>query len=94
MSIAQMINHYGTPSTGLDGTPYIYYHYGSHWIAAQLSRFTSMPTFLVYNFGFPVLFVSLFLKVFVQFALSLQMWLFNKLDDSAWFVLVLMCLLV
>ena len=37
MSIAQMIKTYNIPSTGLDELPYFPYHYGSHFLFAQIS---------------------------------------------------------
>jgi hypothetical protein len=41
-SISQMIETYGIPSTGLDGLPYLHYHFGSHWIFAQFSKLIHM----------------------------------------------------
>jgi hypothetical protein len=94
LSIAQMIKNYGVASTGLDGTPSIYYHYGCHWIMAQLSKFTGIHLVHVYNFGYPLIFIPLFFSIFLQFIFQVQEWLFKKTDGELLFLLLLMCLFI
>lgn len=71
MSIAHMIKTYNMPSTGLDELPYFPYHYGSHFLFANLSRIlnTSIPD--MYNMGFPLIFLPVFFHllfiIFKQF---------------------------
>jgi hypothetical protein len=94
LSIAHMIKNYGEASTGLDGIPSIYYHYGSHWIMAQLSKFTGIHLVHMYSFGYPLIFIPLFFHVFLQFVFRVQEWLFKKTDGGLLFVLLLMCLFI
>jgi len=58
-SISNMMRTYGRPSTGLDGIPYIAYHYGSHWIVAALAPVCGQGTFEFYNCGTGILFIPL-----------------------------------
>lgn len=67
-SITHMIQTYGIPSTGLDGLPYLPYHFGSHWIFAQISRLIRINPIYFYQLCYPVIFIpfyfcSLFLFV-------------------------------
>jgi hypothetical protein len=94
LSIAHMIKNYGEASTGLDGIPSIYYHYGSHWIMAQLSKFTGIHLVHMYSFGYPLIFIPLFFHVFLQFVFRVQEWLFKKTDGGLLFLLLLMCLFI
>jgi hypothetical protein len=55
-SIAQMIKSYGLSSVGLHGVPYLPYHWGSHWIFAQLSSLLRMTPLDVYNVVVPTTF--------------------------------------
>jgi hypothetical protein len=58
-SISNMMRTYGRPSTGLDGIPYIAYHYGSHWLVAALAPVSGQGTFEFYNCGTGILFIPL-----------------------------------
>jgi hypothetical protein len=56
-SISNMLRTYGIPSTGLDGLPYVPYHYGSHWIFARLCNLLDVRVIDFYNRGFPIVFI-------------------------------------
>jgi hypothetical protein len=56
-SICNMLRTYGVPSTGLDGLPYVPYHFGSHWIFARLCNVLDVRVIDFYNRGYPVLFI-------------------------------------
>jgi hypothetical protein len=58
-SISNMMRTYGRPSTGLDGIPYIAYHYGSHWLVAALAPVCGEGVFEFYNCGTAILFIPL-----------------------------------
>jgi hypothetical protein len=58
-SISNMMRTYGRPSTGLDGVPYIAYHYGSHWLVAALAPVCAQGMFEFYNCGTAILFIPL-----------------------------------
>lgn len=71
-SISHMIQTYGIPSTGIDGLPYIHYHWGSHWIFAQLSKLIQINPFHFYELCYPVIFVSLFFYSILLFIVKLR----------------------
>jgi len=56
-TLTNMIRNYGKPSTGLDGLPYLAYHYGSHWLDASLAPLCGMETYDFICAGFGILFV-------------------------------------
>jgi hypothetical protein len=56
-SICNMLRTYGVPSTGLDGLPYVPYHFGSHWIFARLCNLLDVRVIDFYNRGYPILFI-------------------------------------
>jgi hypothetical protein len=55
-SIANMIRTYGVPSSGLDGVPYLPYHYGSHFLLTQLGKLLDLPGLDAYELTYPVVF--------------------------------------
>jgi len=59
-SISQMIRTYGIPTTGVDGLPAMRYHFGSHWLFAQLASLIQIPLLDFYNFGFGAVCISLY----------------------------------
>lgn len=61
-AVIGVIKTHGLPSTGLDGIPYLPYHWGSHWIFAQFSNILNMNGLLFCNIGFPLIFIPLYLK--------------------------------
>lgn len=66
VAIANMIKTYGIPSTGIDGIPYHFYHNGSHFIFAQISKVCQIDILIFYHVVFfimwvPLLFQNLFL---------------------------------
>jgi hypothetical protein len=67
VSIAQMIKTYSIPSTGLNGLPFFYYHFGSHFIFAFLSKTLNISAFTFYQLGFPAVFLPLFVKSLMGF---------------------------
>lgn len=70
ISISNMINTYQDPSTGLDGTPYMPYHWASHALFAGMSKLTSIDGITFYNLYYPVIFIPLFLKTFLSLAVE------------------------
>jgi hypothetical protein len=60
-SLANMIKTYGVPSTGLDGLVFCPYHFGTHFLFAQLSRLLQISVIDFYQLGFPVLFFPWFI---------------------------------
>jgi hypothetical protein len=65
-SITGMISTYGIPSTGLDGLPYCYHHWGAYWFFAGMSALLGIEPLKFVQLGFPVIFLPLFLWMFLQ----------------------------
>ncbi|MFZ6014101.1 MAG: hypothetical protein ACOYXT_27415 [Bacteroidota bacterium] len=84
-SFSQMLKTYSIPSTGLDGLPSMYYHYGSHWILGQLSTFTGTDVLTIYNVGYPVIFIPLFFYAFINLAIEMQQFLCGRIVVNGFF---------
>lgn len=59
-AFANMLRTYGAASTGLDGLPYIPYHWGTAWLFAQWSNVLGISVLDFYQLAFPVLMIPLF----------------------------------
>jgi hypothetical protein len=70
-SILHMIQTYGVPSTGIDGVPYLAYHYGSHWVFAQLAAIVDVDAVVFYQLGYPTLIVAFLLASWLGLAIRL-----------------------
>ncbi len=66
-AIAQMIKTYNVATIGVEGLQYFPYHFGSHFLFAQLSNLLKLDLVVFYPLSFPVIFIPTFLKVFLQF---------------------------
>jgi hypothetical protein len=71
-AIANMLKTHGIPSSGLDGLPYLPYHYGSHFIVVHLATLLRQPVLDCYQLVYPVLFVPFFLFALLHCALVLR----------------------
>jgi len=65
-AFSNMIKNYGIPSTGLNDTVYMSYHYLSHWVFAQFSKLLEINTLKFYEIGYPVIFLPLFFKLLLM----------------------------
>ncbi len=92
MSYAQMIKNYKIPSTGLNGVPFLQYHFGSHWIFAQLSKFSGFPMWTCYSLGYPLIFVPLFLKSVLILGIDIQKFLVRRPKMSLWGLICFFCI--
>jgi hypothetical protein len=72
ISTAQMIKTYGIPSTGLDGLPFLHYHFGSLYFFANISILLSCSASELYNYLYPICFLSLFFNILLQVALQIS----------------------
>jgi len=94
-AVSQMIKTYDISTTGLNGTPSLHYHFGSHWFFAQLSKLLNLNALTFYQVGYPIIFLPLFfnsLMLFVTelksgFGLSVKKW-DVAVDYIYWFILV------
>ena len=67
-SMANMLDTYGVPSTGLDGIPLIRYHFGSTWLYAHWSHLVGSDVLSFYSLGYPVIVLPLFFSAMLAFA--------------------------
>lgn len=62
LAVVRMIDTYGIPTTGIDGTPYLHYHWGSNYIALFIKRYLNISFINVYNIGIQAIFIPLFFQ--------------------------------
>jgi len=70
--IAKMYQTYQIPTTGIDGVVWMHYNTASHWLIGNMSLLLDIPTWLFYNLGYQVIFLSLFFRVLTSFTSDLQ----------------------
>ena len=85
-SMANMLDTYGVPTTGLDGIPLIRYHFGSTWLYAQWAHLLGSDVLTFYSLGYPVIVLPVFFASLLLFAAKLGASLRD--DWRAWLVLV------
>jgi len=68
--LCNMLRTYGVSSTGLDGLPFVAYHWGSHWLFAQLCNVLDVRVIDFYTRGYRVVFVPLGVLSLGTFAAS------------------------
>lgn len=90
-SISQMIKTYGVPSTGLNGVPYLHYHWGTHWLIAQLSNLLNISMLGFYQFAYPVIFIPLFFHSLLLFINQLRLFcgIKSNYDTKFWLLLII-----
>ncbi len=93
-SIAQMLKNYGTASTGLDGIPSFYYHYGSHWLFARISGLTGIAVIDCYNLGYLLVILPMFFKTFIELTLVIQRVTSGRLSMNLFYVALFFCLFI
>ncbi|MSQ82855.1 MAG: hypothetical protein EXR77_08055 [Myxococcales bacterium] len=71
-ALAHMVAVHGLPSTGLDGTPQVFYHFGSHWWMAQLAHLVGATPLEFYQFGFQVLAIPWIIQQIIGLSLDLR----------------------
>ena len=71
-ALAHMVAVHGIPSTGLDGTPQVFYHFGSHWWMAQLAGLVGATPLEFYQFGFQVLAIPWIIQQILGLSLDLR----------------------
>ncbi|HEV8514998.1 MAG TPA: hypothetical protein VGQ59_17075 [Cyclobacteriaceae bacterium] len=89
VSIAQMIKTYHIPSTGLNGIPFIHYHFGSHLIFACLSKTLNIHTLNFYQLAYPAVFIPLFIKSILGLPIAWSERLNREYKASIWSWIVL-----
>lgn len=84
----EMLVTYGRASTGLDGLPYMPYHFASHLLAGALAKLTHTSALTVYHFVFPWLLPVLYIAAFMMFVMALRPRTDWRTSVSFWIVIV------
>jgi len=71
-SLANMFRTYSVSSTGLDGVPFVPYHFGSNWLFAQLCNLLDVRVIDFYSRGYRVVFLPFGVYCLGVFASSLM----------------------
>jgi hypothetical protein len=71
-SLANMLETYGTPSTGLDGIPLVHYHFGSPFLFAKWSDLLGVDVLSFYSLGYPVIVLPLFFSALLTLAVEVR----------------------
>lgn len=71
-ALGNMLRTYHVASMGLDGVPYMAYHWGTPWLFAQLSNLTSQSVLEFYQLGYPITMIPLFFGGVVAFAMQMR----------------------
>jgi len=96
-SILNMIKTYGVAGFGLDGIDFhnpLHYHYGSHWIFAQLSNLLNLDGLEFFQFAFPIIFIPFLLQNILMFSIDLRECQFIKSNHELksdllfWFIFI------
>jgi hypothetical protein len=88
-AVIGVIKTHSYPSTGIDGIPYLPYHWGSHWFLANLSNLLNQNGLFISNLGFPVIIIPLYLKSIFYGVFSLRKYKKMDLNINLVFLLVL-----
>ena len=67
-ALGNMLRTYHVASVGLDGLPYMAYHWGTPWLFAQLSNLSDQSVLEFYQLGYPVTMIPLFFGGVLAFA--------------------------
>ena len=71
-SMANMLDTYGSPSTGIDGIPPVHYHFGSPLLFAKWSDLLQMDVLSFYSLGYPVIVLPLFFSALLTLGVELR----------------------
>jgi hypothetical protein len=71
-SLGNMLRTYGVASTGIDGLPYVPYHWGSAWLFAQWANLVGVDPLQFYQLTFPVTIIPFFFGGVVALAIFLR----------------------
>ncbi len=71
-ALANMIQLFNVPSTGVDGVIRIPYHFGSHWLFARWASLVGLPSFDFYQVGYPIIVVALWFSALATMVLEVR----------------------
>ncbi|MDR9410893.1 MAG: hypothetical protein RI573_18755, partial [Balneolaceae bacterium] len=85
-SLIESIVQNGIPSTGVHGTPFINYHWGSHYMIAGLQGLIGVRALPFLNIVYPAVFIPLFLKLLFKVFRSLALFRRVKVYNPLFFL--------
>ena len=99
-AISGMLKTYNVSSMGIDGLVPLSYHYGSHWIFAQIAGLLGTSSIQFYQLGYPVIFLPFLLHCFLIAGLELRNYLIKSdlatrpIRQDGWHWLIVLVFLV
>jgi hypothetical protein len=70
-ALGNMLRTYHVATMGLDGIPYMAYHWGTPWLFAQLSNLTGQTVLQFYQLGYAITFIPLFFGSVIAFGVQM-----------------------
>lgn len=71
-SMANMLETYGTVTTGIDGLAVIRYHFGSAWLFSKWAHLIGTDVLSFYSLGYPIIVIPIFLAAILLLAIELR----------------------
>lgn len=85
-AIAHILYNYNIPSTGLDGTPFLFYHIGIHrWVASSMHIFGGMPVTL-FAISRDIVWIPIFLFTLTSVTSYVNYWYAQREVSWVWSV--------
>jgi hypothetical protein len=97
-AFANMLRTYHIASTGIDGIPYVPYHWGTQWLFSQWSNLTGSRVIDFYQLGFPVTMIPYFFAGVLALAVGLRIRRVGHVSDvfrsdlGIWVVFLAACI--
>jgi len=73
-AIINMIQTHGVVSTGLNGIPSFFYHFGSHWIFTGFIKLLGTSATAFYNITFAIIFIPFWFSSLLLLAINIKKW--------------------
>ncbi|MGI9043031.1 MAG: hypothetical protein ACR2GK_02770 [Gemmatimonadaceae bacterium] len=72
VAMGNMLRVYGVPSTGLDGIPYAFYHYGTAWLFHRWADLAETDLLSFYSLGYALILIPLFFASIAMLAIEVR----------------------
>ncbi|RKZ53883.1 MAG: hypothetical protein DRR16_00715 [Candidatus Parabeggiatoa sp. nov. 3] len=73
-AIINMIQLHGVASSGLNGIPSFFYHFGTHWIFTDIIKLLGTSTITFYNIALAIIFIPFWFSSLLLLAINLKKW--------------------
>jgi len=73
-AIINMIQAHGVASSGLNGIPSFFYHFGTHWIFADIIKLLGTSATAFYNIALAIIFIPFWFSSLLLLAIQIKKW--------------------